>query len=740
MKDIPNDKMWIVFISTYPPRECGIASFTADLIMNFDELFDLHEETKVIAMNTDDKPVPKYSKKVLLQLPENDAHAYREAAKMLNEMSHVKIVSIQHEFGIFGKDSGANIIAFLEEIRKPVTVTLHTVVPRPSEEMRQVMIRIVQAADRLIVMTATAKTLLETVYGANPDVIRTIYHGIHPLPYTESRNMKEKFGLSGRRVLSTFGLLGRGKGIEQGIASLPKIVEQYPDAVYLIIGATHPVVVAREGEAYRNELMDLVKKLGMEKHVIFYDKYFSTPELLKLLQATDIYLALSQNPDQAVSGTLTYALGVGRPVVSTAFMQAREIITSEVGSLVGFGESDSISREVLALFGDEERLAQMGRAAYFRTRGMIWPNIALSYMREFIPLSLDLARREQSLPPIDLSHMRKLTDSFGMLQFAILDEPDPAWGYTLDDNARALIAMAWHSKDNPTPEVSSLAETYLSFLEKSSRTDGGFENYFTGKKILDNEKNAAEDLADANARALWALAVCATSSLPEDLRARATTLFKKQLKADHTLRPPRSAAFLIKSLAAWLEANDDEPVRKILVHSADSLVSLFNASASGEWQWFEDIMTYSNAILPEALLKAYKVTKNEEYLKVAQASLDFLVSQSFEGDVAMPIGQAGWFKKGGVKGVYDQQPEEVSSLVLALQTMHELTGDRSYAKRMHQAFHWFLGNNALNQVVYSQMTGGCYDGLGAKEINLNQGAESTVSYLLARLAVEGRKK
>lgn len=741
------EKMWVVCLATYPPRECGIATFTADLIENFDELFALHEETKVVAFDTSAGPARSYPPKVILQIPEDDPHAYREAAKKLNDMSQVKLISIQHEFGIFGKDYGANILVFLDEIRKPVTVTLHTVLPRPPEEMRQVMLGIIKAADRIIVMTSTSKMLLETVYGADPDKVRMIYHGIHPLSYTESKDIKGQFGLTGRRVLSTFGLLGSGKGIEYGIGALPEIVKRYPDTVYLVIGATHPVVVAREGEKYRDQLVALVKKLGLEKHVIFYDRYFKVGELLKLLQATDIYLALSQNPDQAVSGTLTYALGVGRPVISTSFTQAREVITPEVGSLIGFGESESLSREVINLFNNEKQLTQMGKAAYFRTRGMIWPNIALSYMREFIPLSIDLARKRQSLPPLDLSHMRKLTDTFGIFQFAILDKPDPVWGYTIDDNARALVAMAWvgSSRSGDRPDdykvVSDLAQIYISFLEKASSSDGSFVNYFTREKIPDDERNKTENLDDANARALWALAVSAVSSLSEDVRRRASDLFKKQIKKHRDTRSPRSAALYIKALATWLSINngpDDKEMRALLEHYADFLLASFKEYASGEWQWFEDIMTYSNAVLPEALLSAYKVTGNSEYFKVAKTSLDFLVSQSFEGDVAMPIGQAGWFKRGGVKGLYDQQPEEVSSMVIALRVMYEETADKAYLKKMDQAFHWFLGNNALNQVVYSQMTGGCYDGLGVREINLNQGAESTISYLLARLAAEGR--
>jgi hypothetical protein len=543
-------------------------------------------------------------------------------------------------------------------------------------------------------------------------------------------------GLAGKRVLSTFGLLNHGKGIEYAIGAMPKILESHPDAVYLVIGATHPVVLRDKGEEYRNQLLAQARLLGVSDHVIFYNEYLETAELLKFLQATEIYLSLSQNPDQAVSGTLTYALGAGRPVISTPFPQAIEMITPELGMLVEFSDSESIAEAAINMLGDNRRLSDMSKAAYFRTRRMTWPNVALAYMREFVELSPELAKNEKSLPVLKLQHLCRLTDDFGIYQFAVLDDPAPEWGYTLDDNARALITVSMHYNLCPDSDTERLAGTYLDFLEKSIKDGGGFINYFTGEREIHSERNQDENLEDAEARALWSLAVAASSQLPEALRKRAEAIFDRQYVNFTKVESPRAAAFHIKALDNKLAMGSDKEILDMITKHADFLLDRFNDNASPDWQWFEQYLTYSNAVLSEAMILAYKATGQERYLQAGKSSLDFLLSQSFRGEVCEPVGQGGWFKRGEEKQAYDQQPEEVSSLVLALRTMFDLSGEDIYKEKMVQAFNWFLGNNMLNQMVYSQTTGGCYDGLGEGHINLNQGAESTISYLLARLAVD----
>ncbi len=562
--------MQIVYMGTFPPRECGIATFTADLVGSFDDLFRPREETKVIAMDAEGSPDYAYPGKVFMQIAENDPEQYAAAARKLNASPEVKLVSVQHEFGIFGRNDGENIIVFLKELKKPVTVTCHTVLPNPSENIKRIMCEISEHAGRLIVMTQTSKQLLESIYGISPDKIRVVPHGIHPRPYSSSEKMKAALGFSDRRVLSTFGLLNRGKGIEHGIAALPAIIKKFPNVLYAVIGTTHPVVMRREGPVYLNELRELVKKLGLEDRVIFFDRFMETPELLDVLQATDIYLSLSQNPDQAVSGTLTYALGTGRPVVSTPFAQAKEFVTPELGILAEFNDSKSIADAVISLFEDQGRLMSMSKAAYFRTRSMTWPNVALSYMREFKKLSPELAQKEKSLPPVRLDHLKRMTDDFGMMQFAILTDPDPESGYTIDDNARAMIAACWFSSMTGiqgAPDISefhSLISIYIGFLERAaevdvSRAEGGsvpdFQNYFNKERMPDSKRNMNENLEDADARAAWSLSVLAAADcVPEPLRARAEALLLKHhgnVRAEE-ITSPRAMAFRIKSLAEWI--------------------------------------------------------------------------------------------------------------------------------------------------------------------------------------------
>jgi glycosyltransferase involved in cell wall biosynthesis len=742
------EKMWVVYMSTFPPRACGIATFTADLVNYFDQQFVPAEETKIIAMNTgsDASSAHAYSDKVMWQIDQNNPDDYIRVARELNLLSYVKIVSVQHEFGIFGDNDGEKLLLFLQEIQKPVAVTLHTVLPNPSENMKRVMAGITERADKLIVMTQTSKALLESVFGAPAEKIKVIPHGIHPRPYVDTDLIKPKFSqysFEGKKIISTFGLLGRGKGIEFGIAAMPEIVKKFPDALYVIIGTTHPVVLAREGHEYIDELRTMVATLGMEDHVVFIDRYVETEELLDFLQATDVYLSLSQNPDQAASGTLVYALGMGCPVISTPFAQAKEILTIELGLLAKFDDSRSIVDAVVTLFEDPMRLDWMSRTAYFRTRSMIWSNVALSYMREFKKLSGDLAQKAKSIPAVKLDHLRRMTDDFGMFQFAVLENPDPLSGYTIDDNARAMVVACWFAKQGGLPDdqnkasLFDLVSVYLDFLKQSMRDDGGFNNYFDVNRKSDMQRNYAENLEDANARAIWSLAELAAACTPNAEAAylveSAKHMFKVQQDRESSIRSPRAIAFHIKALSLWISIEpEDKDARNRIIELAEILADLYRRSQHEGWRWFEESLTYSNGLLSEAMLFAHRTTGNEEYKKIGIESMDFLIENSFDGEMCVPVGQKGWFKLGGQKPLYDQQPEEVSALVLALQTSYEISGNEEYLHKKEQAFDWFLGNNILGQVVYSETSGGCYDGLGEGYINLNQGAESTTAYLLAR--------
>lgn len=734
-------KSWIVYVSTFPPRECGIATFTEDLVKNFDDLYAPREEAMVIALNNNLKNY-KYSNKVIFQISENKAEDYLAAAEKLNNLPYVEIVSVQHEFGIYGDNYGENLLLFLKNVKKPIVITFHTMLPCPTQKAKDNMSEIIKLADRLVTMTDISKVLLEEVYGASAKKIRVIYHGTHPIEYNNGQQVKKELKLENKKVISTFGLLGRDKGIEYGIEAMSEIVKYFPDVVYLIIGATHPVILKNEGEVYRNELIKKVEKLGLKNNVYFYNSYFTTNILLKFLQATDIYLSLSQNPDQAVSGTLTYALGTGRPVISTAFMQAKEMVTPDVGSLVGFHQSHEISKEVISMFSDPVRILSMGKTAYFRTRKMTWKNVVLAYMKEFIELSPELSKTEKNIPRIKLKHLNKLTDSFGIFQFADLDKPDAHWGYTVDDNARALVAVIWYYQISNSKIAKRLANIYLNFIERASKSGGGFNNYFGPNKHEQIDLNKDVNLEDAFARAIWSLSVAYASNMTESFKSRAKKILEYQRKYFRDVSSPRAAAFLIKGLSIWYEleknqkSEESDDIKILVTKYADFLLGLFDRNSSKKWEWFEEYLTYSNAVLSEAMLIAYKTTGNYLYFKAGKASLEFLIQQSFHGKICAPVGQAGWYKKEEIKHIYDQQPEEVSALILASKTMFDLCGDHLYQLKAKQAFNWFLGDNILQQIMYSHLSGGCYDGLRKDEVNLNQGAESTISYLLSRLAME----
>lgn len=734
-----NKKNWIVYISTYPPRECGIATFTEDLVKSFDSLYWPREESKVVALDnseTTDSPLLYPKNKVIETIKTRNREEYARLAETLNNMSQVKLVNIQHEFGIYGGELGEYLIDFMKACKKPLVITMHTVLPSPTDKMKQVVQDLSLLSAKVVVMTETSRKILLADYGIPEIKIVMIPHGIHPLSFTDGHKEKKLLKLHGKTVISTFGLLSKGKGNEYAIEALPEVVKKFPDLLYLIIGATHPEVKKREGEVYRQSLEERVKALGLEEHVLFVNKYLSIHELLRYLEATDIYLAVPLDPHQAVSGTLSYALGAGRPVVATSFAQAKEIITREVGRLVGFRNPADIRDALIELLQKKELRADMSRRAYFRTRSMVWKNVMLGYMREYINLVPELRKIEKNVPPVKIRHFMKLTDDFGMFQFAKLTEPDPDWGYTLDDNARAMIAMAMYYEHDKTTIPLKLIRTYLSFISYTARPEGGFHNYVNYDKTFHDERNTKENLDDANARAFYALALVASrSSLPDDIRAEATRIFKAQFVKKREASSVRSMAFFIKAFSRWLSVESDSDIENLMKRYADKLVEAYKTQREANWEWFEDSMTYSNALLPDALLTAFRKTGNSEYFDTAKITLEFLINYSFTDTICTPIGQNGWFRRGGQRYSFDQQPEEVAALVSALSKMYRITKSETHRQRMYQAFNWFLGNNTLGQFVYDQVTGGCYDGVGEKEVNLNQGAESTVVYLIARLSL-----
>ncbi|MDO8730867.1 MAG: glycosyltransferase [Candidatus Omnitrophota bacterium] len=732
--------MKVVYLSSFPPRECGIATFTADLTGAMDDLLESVVESRIAAMNTDAVSRYHYPRQVLFQIDPYSERDYLQTAESINGMDDVKLVNVQHEFGLFGGGYGVNILSFLGALKKPSVVTFHSVLPSPNSELHRVVRSIAEKASGVTAMTNLSREILVREYGIDEKKISVIPHGIHAAPYSSSAKPKAALGFSEKVSLLTFGFLSRGKGIEYVIEALPKVVKATPDLMYIVLGVTHPNVLKEEGESYRNSLIQKVRDLGLSSHVSFYNEYASLDSLLQFLRAADIYISTSLDPNQAVSGTLSYALGSGRPVISTPFAQAREIITPESGLLVNFKDPDSYAEAITALLKDPVRREQFGKNAYFRTRNMTWENVALEYSKLFSEYSVELAEvsKHKKIPRINLSHLFLLTDDFGIIQFSQLSLPDLASGYTVDDNARALI-VACLCYSGKQKNLLKRAEIYLRFIEYVLGEDGLFGNYVKSDRTIDSALNRDENLEDANGRTLWALAVAATAELlPDSLRDKALSLFRKRIEKQEMFESPRASAFYAKGLCLLLKAKKrigENDLNGALILHCDRLVSLYRGVSSEEWPWFENYLTYSNAVFPEALLLGHQQTGNSEYLEIGTKTLDFLIRQTFINGIYAPIGQDGWHHKMGERRYFDQQPEDASAMACALATAARVTGKAAYKERMYEAFNWFLGDNSLEQVVYDRATGGCYDGVGEGHINLNQGAESTTSYLLARLAV-----
>ncbi|PIQ81492.1 MAG: hypothetical protein COV76_08695 [Candidatus Omnitrophica bacterium CG11_big_fil_rev_8_21_14_0_20_64_10] len=732
--------MKIIYLSSFPPRECGIATFTADLTGAMDDLFESVIKSRIAAVNPDAVSRYHYPKQVLFEIDPNSERDFLRTAESINGMEEVRLVNVQHEFGLFGGPYGSNLLSFLGALKKPSVVTFHTVLPSPNNDLRRAVRSIVEEASRVTVMTNLSRDILTREYGIDGEKVAVIPHGIHAAPYSPGAPSKAASGDSKKVNLLTFGFLSRGKGLEYVIEALPKVVKECPDLTYSILGVTHPNVLKQEGESYRNSLIQKVRDLGLSSCVSFYNEYASLDTLLRFLRAADIYISTSLDPNQAVSGTLSYALGSGRPVISTPFAQAMEIITPECGLLVNFRDPDSYAEALTALLKDPLRREQLGKNAYFRTRNMTWDNVALEYSRLFSKCSGDIAEvsKHKKIPRINLNHLFRLTDDFGIIQFSTLSLPNVSSGYTVDDNARALVvACSFYS--GKEKNLLKRIKIYLNFIEYVLGENGFFGNYVKSDRTADDELNENENLEDANGRTLWALAVAASNGhLPENLKDKALRLFRKRTEKYPMFESPRASAFYIKGLCLLLKQNgltDDSGLQEEMIRHCDRLVSLYRGVSSQEWPWFENYLTYSNAVFPEALLLGHHQTGNSDYFEIGTQTLAFLIRQTFVGGIYAPIGQDGWHHKMGERRYFDQQPEDASAMACALATAYRITGKADYKKLMYEAFNWFLGDNSLEQVVYDRATGGCYDGVGEGHINLNQGAESTTSYLLARLAI-----
>ncbi|MEK6918285.1 MAG: glycosyltransferase [Nanoarchaeota archaeon] len=734
LESIPKDPK-ICFLSNYPPKECGIATFTKDLVTSMNRRFNPKLRSRVIALN-DPATHYNYDKRVILEINKENPENYKQMAQVVNNSPDLRLVCIQHEFGIFGGEYGENILPFLEEIQKPVVVTFHSVLPNPDEKRKRIVREIAAKSAGIVVMAKTAADILNKDYGIEKSKVYLIHHGIPNAKSTSSEQFKKKLNLENKTVILTFGLLSRGKGIEYMIKALPNLVKKYPNLLYLVLGETHPNVRKEEGEKYRNELLELVKNLGLENNVKFQNKYVTLKELVEYILACDIYAFTNLEKAQITSGTLAYAMGCGKPVIATPVRYAEELLEQDKGIVLKEFKNPKLFEEAIyKLISDKEAMKNMSEAAYAFGRKMTWSNVAAEYLRVFnkaVKLREEITKK---YPAIKLEHLKKLTDKTGCIQFAQGSTPDKSSGYTVDDNSRALIASVLHHSLTASRISHNLSKTYLNFLEYSQEKDGSFINNFKNANV---ETEAYSE--DAIGRAIWSLGYTIRKSKSKKISEMAEKLFNKAKRTIEGLGSLRAKSYIIIGLyhhyKKFSEGADEQKIIKL----ANSIISHYKKHSSPEWYWFEDKLTYDNARIPESLFLAYEITGKEEYLDVAEKTINFLSDIVFENDELMPIGQNGWFDKEGKRAMFDQQPIDACSMVLAYLTAYRTTKNRRYYEKAVLAFNWFLGRNHLKQMLYDEASGGCFDGLGKHAVNLNQGAESTISYLMPRLMLEEMKR
>lgn len=731
----------IALIGNFLPRKCGIATFTTDTAHAMRSRFpDLAID--VYAM--DDHPGRyDYPAEVTGTIPQHDRGAYLDAARTI-EASGAQAIWLQHEYGIYGGEAGEYILTLLDRTTLPLIVTLHTVLEKPSAHERAVMEGLLRRAARVIVMAERGRDILKQEYGLDPRLVAVIAHGVPDRPLVDPDTLKARFGWNGRKIVMTFGLLAPDKGIETIIAAMPAVVQEHPDATYVVLGATHPNLVAHEGEAYRDRLIAQARELGVEDNVRFIDAFFEHDELIDYLQAADIYATPYLNPAQVTSGTLSYAVGVGKAVIATPYVHATEILADGHGVLVDFRDSKAFAREINALLSSDRNRASLSSRAYARGRTMIWSQVAESAMREIDRAVAAKPRRvtqrraiSTSLAP-DIAAVERMSDATGMLQHSIYSVPDRRHGYCIDDNARALILMT----QMPTLDDERRDKwmtIYASFVQYAWNPDARrFRNF------MNFDRTWCEDVGseDSNGRAIWALGVAARDSQARKHREWATAMFDTTASLALELGSPRAQAFAMLGAAAMLEASPGHRLSMtILERFPDEFLALLAAARRPEWEWFEIVLAYDNARLPEAMLRAGKALGRKDLIDVGAETLDWIIArQTAPAGHFRAVGSESFGRVYAEPLPFDQQPLEAQATIDACCAAFEATGDARWIAAGEQAYRWFLGANDHDTPLATAQDGGCFDGLTPVGVNRNQGAESILALQLASCAISGLSK
>jgi glycosyltransferase involved in cell wall biosynthesis len=733
-----NELPEILFITSYPPRECGIATYSQDLIKAINNKFSNSLSIKVCALESNGTVYP-YPKEVKYILKTSKAESYKNLTLDINNNDRIKIVMLQHEFGFFKLQENA-FMQFLLEINKPIVIVFHTVLPHPDEKLKSKIKAIGTICNSIVVMTNTSAEILATDYNIAPEKISVIAHGTHLVAQINKNTLKLKYGLQGRKILTTFGLLSSGKSIETTLEALPAIVKKCPEVMFLIIGKTHPEVVKSEGEKYREMLEQKVIQYNLQNNVIFINKYLALSDLLEHLQLTDIYLFTTNDPNQAVSGTFVYAMSCGCPIISTPIPHAKEVLTKDTGIIFDFCNSKQLAESVIGLLNNEALRKSISSNTLQKIVSTAWENSAVAHARLFARIAEPKITLKYKLPEINLNHLKQMTTKTGIIQFSKMNQPDINSGYTLDDNARALVVSCMYFKLNVDENILFDIHKYLNFIKFCQQPSGNFLNY-VDQDLNFTDQNNLVNLDDSNGRAIWALGylISMKKDLPDEIITKAKTIFDKSLVMISTVHSTRAMAFTIKGLYYYHSAIENSENIYLLKTLANRLVQMYKHESELDWEWFEDYLTYANSILPEAMLYAWLLTNNSAYKEIAVESFDFLLNQTFNINGIEVISNKKWLKKGDKAEPYGEQPIDVAYTIMTLSKFYNTLHFENYRTKMEIAFNWFLGKNRLQQIVYNPCTGGCYDGLEENNINLNQGAESTISYLMARLTIDKYK-
>ena len=740
---IPSAIKHIAFLGDHLPRQCGIATFTSNICEAVAAEFP---ECLCVVGAVNDRPEGyDYPARVRFEIDEKELDSYRRAADFLN-VNNVEVISVQHEFGIYGGPAGSHILALLRDVHMPVVTTLHTVLREPDTEQRTLMRQLDGLSNRFIVMAEQGKDFLEEIYGIASEKVDVIPHGIPDMPFIDPNFNKDHFGVEGKMVLLTFGLLSPNKGIEHVLEALPAILAQHPNVVYIILGATHPNIIARDGESYRLKLERLAEDLGVAAHVIFYNRFVTLEELKEFIGAADIYITPYLNESQITSGALAYSFGAGKAVISTPYWHAKELLAKDRGILVPFANAKAIAEGVNSFLSDPVLMAATRKKAWKLGRGMIWSVVAKRHMESFeharaslsMPprktfATLTLDNRPYELPPLKLDHLVRMTDNTGIFQHAIFNVPNFAEGYCTDDNARAFILtlLLEESASLVTRlQFEHLASVYLAFLWNAfNQETARFRNFMSHQRHW-LERYGSED---SHARALWAAGTALGRSKNEGHRNLCALLFQRGLPTVENFSSPRAWAFTLLAIQEYLRAfSGDRSANHLREILTNRLVELFRTNCSDDWVWFEPVATYDNARLSQAMILSGYWTSRGDVVEIGLRSLRWLVEQQkAEGGHFAPIGSNGFWTHGTECARFDQQPLEAYAMIAACVEAYALTGDSTWHRAARRCFEWFLGRNDLGQSLYDSSTGGCRDALHFDRVNQNQGAESSLAFQLA---------